>query len=188
MRLGDRSVATSISSWRIRSWARPRSLRSASSRYARWTCSIRTPTTVRAPAASHAEVARARLVVDRHAQRLERARGDVEAAGPRRAGHRAADRCHEVARPRQGPAADDRPRDAPRVRLLAVLENDARELRLGEPVRERGCARVGRRVQAHVEGLVLLEGESPSRLFELPGGKAGVKVARAGAGDTPSAG
>src|SRR5439155_5441696 len=87
-----------------------------------------------------------------------------------------------------GPAADDRARDAPRVRLLAVLENDARELRLGEPIRERGRARVGRRVQAHVEGFVLLEGESPSRLLELPGGHAEVQEDRAGALDPARAG
>ena len=40
---------------------------------------------------------RAGLVVDRHAHRLERARGHVQAAGPHRAGHRAADGRHQAA-------------------------------------------------------------------------------------------
>src|SRR6266571_6919102 len=60
------------------------------------------------------------LVVHRHPQRLERARRDVEAPGPRRAWHRAPHGGDEVAGRAERAPPHDRAGDPPRVPLLAV--------------------------------------------------------------------
>src|SRR5439155_17010608 len=80
---------------------------------------------------------------------------------------------------RQRPAAHDGPRDPPGVRLLAVLEDDARKLRLGKPVQERGGGFADRGIQSHVERLVTLEREAALRLLELPRGHAEIQQNRA---------
>src|SRR5262249_40946987 len=82
-------------------------------------------------------------------------------------------------RARRGRAPDGGPRDAPRGRLLAVLEEDPRRLRLREPVQEHGRALTARGIQPHVEGLVALEGEAAPRLLELPRGDTEVHEDRA---------
>src|SRR5207247_1828878 len=68
------------------------------------------------------------LVVHRHPQRLERARRDVEAPGPRRAWHRAPHGGDEIAGRAERAPPHDRAGDPPRVPLLAVLDEDPREL------------------------------------------------------------
>ena len=118
---------------------------------------------------------------------------NVRVATWRRRGHAArgtAPRTAATRSPvvRQGPATHDRPRDPSRVRLLAVLEEDARQLLPRGAVqraRPRGSPAVG--IQPHVERLVRLERESAPRLLELAGRHAEIEENRA-RGAMPSRG
>src|SRR5439155_8606681 len=74
---------------------------------------------------------RSELLVDRDPQRLEDALRRMPVAEPRRRGNRRPDRLDEIARPLErllAPPPDDRPRDLPRVPLLAVPPEDRRQL------------------------------------------------------------
>ena len=65
-------------------------------------------------------------------------------------------------------AAHDLACDPPGVDLLAVLEQDPRQLGLGQPVQQRGGRRARGGVEPHVERLVRLERESAPRFVDLP--------------------
>ena len=113
---------------------------------------------------------RAELVVDRDPQRLEDTLGGmaVAEAGGRR--DRLLDRVGEVGRPLERPlgaAADDRPRDLPRVALLAEALEDQRELALVGLVHELARRELGRGVHAHVERRVGGVREAALRPVEL---------------------
>src|SRR5207253_2402083 len=61
----------------------------------------------------------------------------------------------------------DRAGDPPRVPLLAVLDEDPRELGLGQPIHELRRSFAARGIEAHVERLILLEREAAPRRLEL---------------------
>src|SRR5437773_961483 len=107
------------------------------------------------------------LVVHGHPQGLECPRRDVQAVRPGRAGHRAPHGGDEVAGPPEWAPPRDRPGNPPRVRLLAVLDQDPRELGLGQPVHEVSGGLAAGGIEAHVERLVALEREAAPRRLEL---------------------
>ena len=98
---------------------------------------------------------------------------------PRGAWHGGANRGHQVGRGRERPPPHDGTRDAPREPLAAVLEQDARQLGLVRSVHEFGGRLAARRVEAHVERLVVLEAETALRFVQLIGGHAEVEEHRA---------
>src|SRR5207247_1765277 len=73
----------------------------------------------------------------------------------------------------------DRAGDPPRVPLLAVLDEDPRELGLGQPIHELRRSFAARGIEAHVERLILLEREAAPRRLELVGRHAEVEQDRA---------
>jgi len=112
------------------------------------------------------------LVVDRDAESLEDARRGVDAARPPRL--HAGDETAEIVRRsewRFDAATDDRSRDARRLRLLAVLGEDASKVLLCPGIHD-----VGRRgakiwIGTHVERSWGPEAEAPPLVGQLHGGE-----------------
>src|SRR5205823_1541029 len=96
---------------------------------------------------------RAELVVDRDSQRLECASGGMDATARRPQCRR--DCCYQLVASSEGPSAEDLAGDAPSARLLAILTQDAFEVRLRQPVEQiSGGWLVCLGIEAHVERLV----------------------------------
>src|SRR5438874_12381837 len=116
------------------------------------------------------------LVVDRDAESLEDARRGVDAARPPRL-----DARHETAeivgRPerRLDTATDDRSRDARRLRLLAVLGEDAAKVLFSPAVHEIGCPDASVRVRTHVQRAARAKAEAPLFVGELDHGEPGIQ-------------
>src|SRR5262245_21510580 len=113
---------------------------------------------------------RGQLLVDSHAQSLEGARGHVRPVRPGGARHAGLDRIHQLRGGHERglpPPLDDAAGDAPSVTLLPVLEQNARELGLGEAGQEVGGGTTVARIEAHIEGLVVLEAEAAAGGLEL---------------------
>ena len=84
--------------------------------------------------------------------------------------NRGPDRLDEIARPLErllAPPPDDRPRDLPRVALLAVAPEDRRQLLLVRLVDEVGRGPVGGRIHPHVERSIGRVREAALRPVEL---------------------
>ena len=116
------------------------------------------------------------LVIDRDAESLEDARRGVDAARPPRlhAGDEAAEfvRCLER---RLDTATDDRSRDARRLRLFAVLGEDASKVLFSPAVHEVGRRLAKIRIGTHVERSSGTEAEAPLLVGELDGREAEVE-------------
>src|SRR5262249_60545630 len=113
---------------------------------------------------------RGQLLVDGHAQGLEGTGGHVRAVRPGGARHAGLDRIYQLRGGHERsplPPLDDAAGDAPSVTLLSVLEQDARELGLGETGQEVGGGTTVARIEAHVEGLVVLETEAATGRLAL---------------------
>ena len=113
---------------------------------------------------------RAELVVDGDPQRLEDALRRVAVAEARRRGNRGLDRVDELAGPLErllAAAASDRPRDLPRVALLAVLLEDRGQVALALLVHELARRELRVRVHAHVERRVDRVREAALREVDL---------------------
>src|SRR5690606_1436433 len=109
------------------------------------------------------------LAVHRDAQRLERARGRVDAADPHRADG-ADDRASEIERGREltlGERALHAPRDAPRALLVAVVEDDVGQLLVREPLDELERGLAGRAIHAHVDRTLAAEAHPARGVVDL---------------------
>src|SRR5262249_438715 len=109
------------------------------------------------------------LPVDADAQRLEGARGRVEAVAARGT-HGAADDRPQLARAGDRsalPSGQDGPRDAAGEALLAELVDEIGELFRGKPVDQVGRSLAAAAIHAHVEGAFPAEAEAPLRVVEL---------------------
>ena len=108
------------------------------------------------------------LVVHRDPERLEDARGRVDA--PRTAGLHARDKAAELVRGlelRLGATADDRAGDPRGFRLLAVLGEDATEIACGPAVHDVGRREAKVRVGTHIQRASRAKAEAPLFVGEL---------------------
>src|SRR5256885_4749559 len=110
------------------------------------------------------------LVVDRDAESLEDARRGVDAARPPRL-HAGDETAEIVGCPerRFDAATDDRSRDARRLRLLAVLGEDAAKVFFSPAVHEVGRRSAKTRIGTHVESSSGTEAEAPFIVGQLDG-------------------
>ena len=110
------------------------------------------------------------LVVDSDAKRLEDARRGVDAARPPRL-HAGYETAEIVGRPerRFDTATDDRSRDARRLRLLAVLGEDATKVLFSPAVHDVGRRLAKIRIGTHVESSSGTEAEAPFIVGQLDG-------------------
>src|SRR5258706_9792554 len=116
------------------------------------------------------------LVVDRDAESLEDARRRVDAARPPRL--HAGDETAEIASHpdrRFAAATADRSRDARRLRLLAVLGEDASKVLLSPAVHDVGRRLAKIRIGTHVQGAWGTEAEAAICIGELDGREAEVE-------------
>jgi hypothetical protein len=116
------------------------------------------------------------LVVDRDAKSLENARRGVDAARPPRL--HASDETAEVVGRLEGrfdAATDDRSRDARRLRLLAVLGEDATKVLFSPSVHDVGRRLAKIRIGTHVQLAWGTEAEAPVVVGQLDGREAEVQ-------------
>jgi hypothetical protein len=116
------------------------------------------------------------LVVDRDAKSLEDTRRGVDAARPPRlhAGDETAEIVSRLER-RFDAATDDRSRDARRLRLLAVLGEDASKVLLSPAVQDVGRRGAKIRIGTHVQSAFGPEAEAAIFIGKLDGRKAEVE-------------
>lgn len=116
------------------------------------------------------------LVVDRDAESLEDARRGVDAARPPRlhAGDETAEIVSRLER-RFDAATDDRSRDARRLRLLAVLGEDASKVLLSPAVHDVGRRLAKIRIGTHVQMAWGPEAEAATFIGKLDGREAEVE-------------
>src|SRR5438128_10948385 len=113
-----------------------------------------------------------KLVVDRDAKSLEDTRRGIEAARPPGldAGNETAKVVGRLER-HLDTATDDRSRDARRLRLLAVLGEDASKVLLSPAVHDVGCPDASVRVRTHVQRAARAKAEAPPFVGELNRGE-----------------
>src|SRR5256886_2022381 len=116
------------------------------------------------------------LVVDRDAKSLEDTRRGIDAARPPRldAGYETAKVVGRLER-RLDTATDDRSRDARRLRLLAVLGEDASKVLLSPAVHDVGCPDASVRVRTHVQRAARAKAEAPLFVGELNRGESEIQ-------------
>ena len=110
------------------------------------------------------------LVIDRDAESLEDARRGVDAARPPRL-HAGDETAEIVGCPerRFDTATDDRSRDARRLRLFAVLGEDASKVLFSPAVHDVGRRLAKIRIGTHVQGASGAEAEAPVVVGQLDG-------------------
>jgi len=116
------------------------------------------------------------LVVDRDAKSLKDARRGIDAARPPRLDAR--DETAKVVgrlERRLDAATDDRSRDARRLRLLAVLGEDASKVLLSPAVHDVGRPDAPVRVGTHVQRAPRAKAEAPLLVGELDGGESEIQ-------------
>ncbi len=112
----------------------------------------------------------AELVVERDADRLERARGGMDAGTPRLTPRVCRDERRQLPRRRKRrrcTRADDRGRDLPSARLFAVTKQNVDELLLRYSREPLGSRRTVGAVHAHVQRSVVRETEAARRFIQL---------------------
>src|SRR5438034_518848 len=117
-----------------------------------------------------------KLVVDRDAKSLEDTRRGIDAARPPRldAGNETAKVVGRLER-HLDTATDDRSRDARRLRLLAVLGEDASKVLLSPAVHDVGCPDASVRVRTHVQRAARAKAEAPLLVGELNRGESEIQ-------------
>src|SRR5205823_5007851 len=130
-----------------------------------------------------------KLVVDRDAKSLEDTRRGIDAARPPRldAGNETAKVVGRLER-HLDTATDDRSRDARRLRLLAVLGEDASKVLLSPAIHDVGCPDPFVRVRTHVQRASRAKAEAPLFVGELDGGESEIQEDAVDRNDTVRAG